>query len=86
MMNSTVSGNTSESSGGGIFNGGTLTITDSVISGNTVSYNGGGIENVGSLTMTNSTVSNNTAAAGGGILNKTLKRIWVVGLREMQRR
>ena len=62
------------SKGGGIFNAGTLRLTNSTISGNTANY-GGGIfnHNFGStLTLTNSTVSGNTAtneSGGGGIHN-----------------
>ena len=56
-------------SAGGIFNYGTLTITNSTISANASSY-GGGIYNQGSLTVTNSTFSGNSATEyGGGIFN-----------------
>jgi CSLREA domain-containing protein len=62
--------------GGGISNGGTLTLTNSTVSGNSAAF-GGGISNSGTLTLTNSTVSGNNAgeeggigaAEGGGILN-----------------
>ncbi len=60
--------------GGGIQNGGTLTITNSTLSGNKAVY-AGGIENSGTLTITNSTLSGNSATGsfrffgGGGILN-----------------
>ncbi len=60
----TVSG----SSGGGILNGGTVTLTNSTVSGNTASSgsgSGGGIYNFGTATLTNSTVSGNTASSGG---------------------
>ena len=53
-------------SGGGIFNSGTLAITDSTIFGNI----GGGIFSSGRLTLTASTVNGNfTSAAGAGISN-----------------
>jgi len=70
-------------SGGGIFNSGTLTVTNCTISGNS-SRRGGGIFNAGgalftspySLTVTNSTISGNQATpwgdgdgSGGGIFN-----------------
>ena len=56
--------------GGGIFNVGTLTLTNSTVSGNNAGENGGGIYNSGTLTLTNSTVSgNNTGEDGGGISN-----------------
>jgi hypothetical protein len=52
--------------GGGIFNEGELTITNSTISGNSTNYElgGGGIFNAigGTLTLLNSTVSRNSAA------------------------
>ena len=68
----TVSGAQTTGSGGGFFNSGTLTITNSTISGNTInSGSGGGIRNTGTLTVSNSTISGNTAnmAGGGGISN-----------------
>ena len=73
LTNSTVSGNSANSQGGGIYNSsGTLTLTNSTISGNTASSNGGGgIFTIGTLTLTNSIVSGNTASnnSGGGIFN-----------------
>jgi len=63
------------SSGGGIYNGGTLTLNNSIVSDNTVSHFGGGIYNGGTLTLNNSTVSGNTNTGGmagdggGGIYN-----------------
>lgn len=62
--------NGSTNFGGGINNGGTLTITNCTLSGNSASLSGGGILNGGSLTVTNSTFSHNTATNnGGGIVN-----------------
>ncbi len=61
--------------GGGIFNIGTVALTNSTISGNNASggTGGGGIQNGGgTLTITNSTISGNTAGGGtggGGIFN-----------------
>jgi hypothetical protein len=80
VSNSTISGNSASSSGGGIVNGGfrpTLTITNSTVSGNSASSSGGGIVNANTggilnsatLTITNSTVSGNSASFGGGIYN-----------------
>jgi len=60
--------------GGGIYNGGTLTVSNSTLSGNTSDY-GGGIFNHGTLTVTGSTLSGNFASGydfdngGGGIYN-----------------
>ncbi len=56
------------SGGGGFYNQGTLTITDSTISESTA-YSGGGVLNKGTLTITGSTISGNPAAYGGGIYN-----------------
>jgi len=59
--------------GGGIYNYGTLNVTNSTISGNTAGYGGGGgIYNIGgTLTVTSSTITGNTASGewgcGGGI-------------------
>jgi hypothetical protein len=60
--------------GGGIFNRGPLTITNSTVSGNSA-FVGGGIYDDGeqgsgaALTVTNSTISGNAAGFGGGIVN-----------------
>jgi hypothetical protein len=63
-----VTGGNPGSRGGGIFNEGDLTLTNSTVSGNSAER-GGGIFNEGDLTLTNSTVSRNTAESGGGIRN-----------------
>jgi len=58
--------------GGGLYNLGSLTITNSTFSGNKTNY-GGGIfnDNSGTLTITNSTFSGNSANnQGGGIFNE----------------
>jgi hypothetical protein len=60
--------------GGGIFNGGILTIIKSTVSQNAVrfpGFSGGGIFNDGTLTITNSTISSNGTldGSGGGIFN-----------------
>jgi hypothetical protein len=65
-------GYTEHGNGGGVYNSGTLTITNSTISNNWAEYydysghGGGGIYNIGNLTLINSIVSNNTATDGGG--------------------
>jgi List-Bact-rpt repeat protein/fibronectin type III domain protein/NHL repeat-containing protein/galactose oxidase-like protein len=63
-------GNASE--GGGIYNGGSLTVTGSTFTGNTAITEGGGIFNDGTLAVASSTFSGNQASnsyAGGGIFN-----------------
>jgi len=56
--------------GGGIYNGGTLTLTNCTLSGNyATNGDGGGIYNNGTLTMTNCTLTGNSAFFGGGIYN-----------------
>jgi predicted outer membrane repeat protein len=52
--------------GGGISNGGTLTVTNSTISGNSATNGGAGFNNNGTLNLINSTVSGNSAATNGG--------------------
>ena len=65
----TLSGNSAAFGGGGIFNGGTLTMSNSTLSGNSAAL-GGAIFNGGTLTMSNSTLSGNSAQINGGaILN-----------------
>ncbi len=69
----TISGGLS-ASGGGIYNEGTLTVTNSTIDNNSAYSNeygmgGGGIYNNGTLMVTNSTVDNNSSGFGGGIYN-----------------
>jgi hypothetical protein len=76
-LRSLVESATGMGNGGGIYNGGTLTVTDSSVSGNETNLGGegGGIYNSGSLTLTNSTVSDNASNShgvegiGGGVYN-----------------
>lgn len=58
-------GNASGSTGGGIYNEGTLSVTGSTISGNSANA-AGGIDSLGTLSVTGSTVSGNSASNGGG--------------------
>ena len=57
------------SGGGGIWNSGTLTMSNSTVTGSTADW-GGGIYNRGAPTLTECRISGNTAAFdGGGLLN-----------------
>ena len=72
IANSTLSGNSATSGGGGGIdnNSGTLTIVNSTFSSNSATGGGGGVlSNAGTLTITNSTFSGNSASAGSGIYN-----------------
>jgi len=58
--------------GGGIFNSGTLTLTNCILSGNSAPFDGGGIWSDGTLTLNQCTLSGNfltTFGFGGGIFN-----------------
>lgn len=90
LNNVTVRGGQQESAaGGGIWNDGTLTVTESTIMGNEAK-DGGGIYNLGTLTVVDSTISSNETpfndedGDGGGIhnahkltvINSTLSNNW----------
>ena len=61
---------TAGNDGGGIRNGGTLSLTDCVVSGSQAGQNGGAIVNTATLTLSQTTVAGNTSAQhGGGIYN-----------------
>lgn len=56
--------------GGGIWNQGKLTLSNTILRNNSAYYGGGAIFNTGDLTLIDSTLENNTANySGGGILN-----------------
>ena len=68
VTNSTVSNNTSRSSGGGIHNLGILALDDVAIEHNDGGVTGGGIFNQAIVTITDSAVTDNvSSSAGGGI-------------------
>ena len=72
MIHCTVSGNSTDGTGGGICaeSNATLTIDSSTLSGNYAGDYGGGIANNGTLTINNSTLSGNRGEfAAGAILN-----------------
>ncbi len=60
------SGVVTDGGGGGIYNQGTLSISNSTVSGNSASRGGGGIYNQETLSISNSTVSGNSAPSGEG--------------------
>jgi hypothetical protein len=79
LANLTIRNGFGGTGGGGISNGGTLTVTNSTVSGNNargMPGRGGGIFNFGTLTVTNSTVTGNSvsgvfgAGFDGGIENQ----------------
>lgn len=70
---SLVDSNSSAISGGGVYNAGDLTVSDSRVSSNSAAFQGGGIYNGSSvatdapkLALANSAIDDNTAASGGG--------------------
>ena len=73
MNGVTLSGNTAVN-GGGVFNTGTVVVTDSTIAGNSAT-NGGGLYNEGTATLTACTISGNSATdSGGGLYNQPMLR------------
>jgi predicted outer membrane repeat protein len=58
----------SSPNGGGIFNGGRLTVSQSILSGNFAATGGGAIWSNGPVTVTNSSLTNNTADYYGGAI------------------
>jgi predicted outer membrane repeat protein len=65
---SSVSGHPERTGGAGVFNAGTLTVTNSTLSDNLAHDYGGGIDNYnGTLDVTNSNLSDNSARSGGGV-------------------
>jgi hypothetical protein len=72
LTDSSVTGNTTSGSGGGIggtstFESANVSLTNSIVAGNTAAVDGGGIYvGIGALTLINSIVSGNTAGGNGG--------------------
>ena len=64
VRNSSITGNRA-TQGGGVYNGGTLTMINVTVSGNLADTHGG-ISNNGSLTLTHVTISHNQAESGAG--------------------
>ena len=75
LMNCTVSGNSTDGTGGGICvdTNSTLTVESSTLTGNYAGDYGGGVANSGTLIINNSTLSDNRGEfAGGGVLSGIL--------------
>ena len=81
INNCDISGNSTPWDGGGIYNGGTVTIIACNIHDNTASTtHGGGIYNHGTATITGSTIcGNNSLYAGGGIFNYDFSNLTITG-------
>jgi IPT/TIG domain len=76
--------NTTNLHGDGIYNAGTLSISDCTIDNNASYLDGGGIENHGTMSISDSTIANNAALSyGGGIYNPagnvTLTNVTIAG-------
>ncbi len=82
ITNSTISGNVSAASGGGIYAGGEVTIVASTVSENTATIYGGGVFGEDDVVLRNSTFSGNNAPAGSNIFNGvqlTIEHSTIVG-------
>jgi MYXO-CTERM domain-containing protein len=66
MKQVTVSGNSAQGDGGGIYTAAALTASELLVADNSASTNGGGIYNEGNTAITGSTIRDNTAEGGGG--------------------
>ncbi|MGF1471233.1 MAG: choice-of-anchor D domain-containing protein [Rubrobacteraceae bacterium] len=79
LVNVTVTGNTADFGGGGIYNdGGTVDLDNSAVTRNSSDSNGGGILSTGTtgtVGVNGSNVANNTADFGGGIYNSGPKTV-----------
>jgi MYXO-CTERM domain-containing protein len=66
MKQVTVSGNSAQGDGGGIYTAAALTASGLLVADNSASTNGGGIYNEGNTAISGSTIRDNTAEGGGG--------------------
>jgi hypothetical protein len=77
MINSTVSGNSTDQAGGGIASGSTATLINCSVRDNMARYGGAGISNDGTMTIISSTICCNVASCdeldygGGEIITRT---------------
>jgi VCBS repeat-containing protein len=81
----TIAGGSSASTGGGLFNRGSLAMTDCKLSGNKATANGGALDNAAQATLIDCTVANNYAGSavsvgrGGGVANEVLGTLSLIG-------
>jgi hypothetical protein len=68
ISGSSITGNTADRLGGGIFSDDDASLSNSTISGNSANY-AGGMMNFGYASLSNSTISGNNATAAAGIAN-----------------
>jgi YD repeat-containing protein len=66
VSESTISGNTSEARGGGIYNNGNLTVNESTAISDNTAQIGGGVFMYGNVTVNDSSISGNSASERGG--------------------
>ena len=69
MSGGIITGNTSASNSGGVYNYGTFTMTDGSITGNAATTGGGVYNEEGTFNMYGGTITGNTAESGGGVYN-----------------
>lgn len=68
LSDTTIYSNVATETGGGIFNGGSLSVTNSTLSEN-FGYQGGALGNYGIMTLTGVSLVNNVGQFGGGLYN-----------------
>lgn len=70
LQNGLAAGAGGGSTGGGMYNKGTVLFSECTLTGNSASTYGGGVSNYGTLTLNQSTLTGNSAQArGGGVFN-----------------
>lgn len=69
ILSGTATGGGTSNNGGGLFNRGSVKLTNSTVSKHKAQEYGGGIYNLGALSTANATISGNDALSGGGISN-----------------
>ena len=82
MANSTISGNTATTSGGGFYVSGATVITNTTISGNTANYGGGMFADAGiaHIVLTHTTIADNIGTIYGGGIYFSDAEIFMAGV------